>query len=63
MRTKEQIQDDFYNTCAQIGDKIYQIDKLNAAIASLRQKFPILETELKEVTDAAVNAPGIPEQP
>jgi chromosome segregation ATPase len=50
-RTREQINNEYANTCAQIGERSFQISTMEADIESLKQKIVALGKEIKSLDE------------
>lgn len=52
-RTKEQINQEYGNTCAQIGERMFQISVMQAEIAKLNEKVYKLGEEMQVLNQGA----------
>lgn len=61
-RTKEAINQDYGNICAQIGAHTMQIDQLNLQIEEAKQKIMDLGREMQEIMKGEKKDESAPEQ-
>lgn len=57
-RTREQINNDYANTCAQIGERSFQISMMEADVDALKKRVLELGKEIKALDEAEKAAPA-----
>ena len=62
LRTREQINQDYGNTCAQIGERVFQISVMEQDVEALKRRILSIGEEMKALEQVAKQSAPVAEE-